>query len=54
MTDKHMIKVDTMPTVDEFKSKTWTGRKPYVGLTINKHEVFYNYASTELPGGGKL
>lgn len=29
---KHLLKVDKMPTVDEFESTKWTDRKPYVGL----------------------
>ena len=32
MTNKHLLKVNTMPTVAEFKSSKWTDRKPYVGL----------------------
>lgn len=49
---KHLIKVKTMPTVGEFNSNTWADRKPYVGLTVDNNEVFYNYASSSTPDVG--
>lgn len=35
MTGKHLLRVDKMPTNEEFMSDTWTNRKPYVGLVKN-------------------
>lgn len=50
MKQKHLWKVDKMPTVDEFKSTKWTDRKPYVGLVGDKKGgVFYNYDPIKLP-----
>ena len=35
MADKHLLKVDKMPTDKEFMSDTWTNRLDYVGLVAN-------------------
>ena len=32
MADKHLFKLDKMPTNEEFMSKTWKNRLDYVGL----------------------
>ena len=48
---KHLVKVNTMPTSDEFMFTTWEGKKPYAGLTIDKEEVFYHYEGIKLPEG---
>lgn len=36
MADKHLLKVNKMPTVKEFMSDTWTSRLDYVGLVANE------------------
>lgn len=48
---KHLVKVNTMPTSDEFMFTTWEGKKPYAGLTTDKEEVFYHYEGIKLPEG---
>ena len=35
MTEKHLLKLDKMPTDEEFVSDTWTNRLDYVGLVKN-------------------
>ena len=50
MTDKHLFKVEKMPTNEAFMSEEWTSRLDYVGLVkndggggVDTNKVFYNF-----------
>lgn len=53
---KRLIKVSTIPTIDDFKSGDFENKEPYVGLAADNKEVFYTFKPSynylvELPDG---